>query len=448
MKPTLPNGAGYGIAFAVCNVFPVTIALGAPMLLYFKQLGASATILGIVAALPHLFTLLQMPASSYVDRYGYRTFVLSGWSIRTIFLFGVALIPLLPASVTAESRMALLLLALVLFNISRGLSMCGWLPWITQWIPESVRGAYLAREQFLCTFATVAVMLLAAALLGPSAGPSAYALLFLVSAIGGVASLFFLRRIPDVPAPPEARNTRRPPWLAILRHPPFRQLLTYDVFILAACAGAGVFWIPLLRDYHAATDRFILGMLILSSLLTAGWLLLFSRMIDRVGSRPLLALSGMSHAIHFASWSALSAGVIPLNVLTVFVLQGTAALAWSLYSVARLRLLMAIVPQAGRSHFLALFTSITALISGILPIAWGVLLDALELWRVRWFAWEWNSYSAVYAMCFALVIAAQYWRTLLPEPKAMPMDQFLRELFSRAPAWVQRAFKQQMTTDY
>ncbi|HMP75746.1 MAG TPA: MFS transporter [Kiritimatiellia bacterium] len=434
MHPSLPRGAGNGFAFAVCNTFPVTLLLGAPMVLYFKHLGATATVLGILAALPPLLSLLQLPAAHFIERVGYRTFMLRGWSARTVFLFLMAAVPLLPSSVPAGSRAVLMLFLLFIFHTLRGISMCGWLPWLSQWIPEEVRGRYLGREQVLNSFAMLTTSAIAAWWMGPGSGSFAYAGLFLLGSLGALASLVFLRRIPDVPVPPESRSAAAPPWRAILRHPPFFRLLLFNLVVLAAYAGSGVFWIPLLRDHHHVSDRYALNLVVLTSLIAAPCLLLFGRMADRVGSRPLLALSGASQGVHYLLWCALGARVLPLNNGVAFLLQATSALSVSLYGLANMRLLMGLVPAQGRSHFLALFTSLSALASGIMPIVWGVMLDAIGAWTRSIGPWEWNRYSLLYGLLFLLVLVAQWLRTRLPEPRAMKTERFLHELFVRTPA--------------
>ena len=96
----MPHGVGNAYAFQVFNTVSFSIVLGAPMLLYFKGLGASGTVIGIVAALPALLNILQMPAARFVEQIGYRAFVLRGWSLRSVFILGMAIVPLLPAAIS------------------------------------------------------------------------------------------------------------------------------------------------------------------------------------------------------------------------------------------------------------------------------------------------------------------------------------------------------------
>lgn len=430
----LPKGARNGFGFAVFNTVSFGLTLGAPMMLYFKHLGASATVLGIVAALSPLLLVLQIPAADYVERFGYRAFVLRGWALRTVFILGMAAVPVLPATVTAATRMVLMLFLLFLFNVSRGISVCGWLPWLTQWIPESVRGRYLSREQLCSTLSMLGVTALSAWWLGPGAGAGTYGALFLMAFAGGLLSLVFLRQIPDVPVPPESRSAGAPPWREMLLYPPFLKLLLFNVVVLAAMAGGNVIWIPLMRDHFAASDRYILNMNVVWCLVSALSLLGFGHWVDRVGSRPLLGFAGVVHTVHFLCWSALAAGVLPLTWVTVVLIQGTAAVAMSLFGLANTRLMMAIVPVMGRSHFLALFSVLTSLVAGLLPVFWGLLLDGLTGWSAATGPWEWNQYSLLYAVLMMLMVVSQVFRTRLTEPRAMTTEEFFQELFMRTPA--------------
>ena len=57
----------------------------------------------------------------------------------------MALVPLLGGILDAKNLLALMLMLLFCFNLSRGISSCAWLPWITALVPGSLRGKFLVR---------------------------------------------------------------------------------------------------------------------------------------------------------------------------------------------------------------------------------------------------------------------------------------------------------------
>ena len=232
----MPPGVGNAYLFQIFNTISFAIVLTTPMLLYFKGLGASGTVLGIVTALPALLNILQMPAARFVEQVGYRTFVLRGWSLRSLFILGIAGVAFLPAKIDPTTRMALVLFLLFAYNTSRGISVCGYLPWITQWIPEAVRGRYLSHDWICNSAATVATSLATAAYLYYGTSQGMFGTVFLASFVAAMISLLFLQRIPDVP-PPHSTNRKGTPWKEIALYPPFFSLLVYNVIIFGALAG-------------------------------------------------------------------------------------------------------------------------------------------------------------------------------------------------------------------
>jgi MFS family permease len=435
----MPHGVGKAYAFQIFNTISFAIVLTTPMLLYFKGLGASGTVLGIVTALPALLNILQMPAARFVEQVGYRTFVLRGWSLRSLFILGMAGVAFLPAKIDPTTRMALLLFLLFAYNTSRGISVCGYLPWLTQWIPETVRGRYISRDQMCSAVANVATSLATAGYLFYGTSQHAFGALFLASFVAAGISLLFLRRIPDVPPPQRNSQAGTPmppnvPWKEMALFPPFFRLLVYNVLIFAAPAGGSVFWVPCLRDEFQLSDAQILVIGAITPAVTAASLLWLGHVVDRVGSRPVLALANVTLAIHFLSWGSLGARLLPLTWWSLLWIQSTAGLALAALNLGNQRMAMSIVPAMGRSHFLALFSVVNGLTLGVLPIAWGIALDSLGGWRHGWNHWEWNQFSALYVALVLVTLAAQVWHTRLTEPRAMTTEQFFRELLVETPA--------------
>src|SRR5215208_7233036 len=145
-REPLPPGASDANRFSLFNAISWQITLGSPAILYAKSLGASSTVLGVIAALTPLLVILQIPAAHLLPKYGYRRFILAGWGSRTICIFGLAVVPLL-GFLDMQTRLVLVLLLLFVFNLLRGMASGAWLPWISQIIPERMRGRFLSRDQ-------------------------------------------------------------------------------------------------------------------------------------------------------------------------------------------------------------------------------------------------------------------------------------------------------------
>src|SRR5438105_9944446 len=110
---TLPAGLSNAYLFAMFNALSFQIVLSSPMVLYAKSLGASATILGVVAGMMPLLVIFQIPAAQYVARVGYKRFVYGGWRIRVMFIFVMALVPITSQFLNQGNGLALLLVVFV-----------------------------------------------------------------------------------------------------------------------------------------------------------------------------------------------------------------------------------------------------------------------------------------------------------------------------------------------
>src|SRR6266436_5984702 len=118
---SFPVGLHNAFLFSFFNALSYQMVLSSPMVLYARTLGASATVLGIVAGMMPLLVIFQIPAASYIPRVGFKRFVYAGWGTRVMFIFAMALVALTGGFLDAKNRLALMLALLFCFNLSRGI---------------------------------------------------------------------------------------------------------------------------------------------------------------------------------------------------------------------------------------------------------------------------------------------------------------------------------------
>lgn len=412
-EPTaLPAGARRANTFNLFNAFSWQITLGAPLILYAKSLGAPATLLGILASFMPLLVIFQIPAARHIPRYGYRRFMLAGWGARTALIFFVALIPLL-GFLPSGVRLALLVACLFGFNLLRGISSGAWFPWMAELVPPSLRGRFLSREQAFIQIGSLASVVLAALVLWGSPASWQFALIFTISALGATASLCFLNRIPDVTAPETIRrSSHRVPWKQMLFYPPFFRLMLYNLLQFAATGSYGVFTIDYLKGQAHYSESLILALSTLSivgALVSVHWT---GRVLDRIGSKPILGACIALFVLILAGWWLVAARIVPHAVAAVAGLNLLVGIAGANWGVANSRLAMATMPLMGRNHFFALFTVITNVGLGLAPILWGVLLDSIGARQSSTGLVSWNRYSLYFASATFLCLAAGLYAAL------------------------------------
>ena len=433
-RATFPPGLHNAYLFSVFNAFSYQIVLSSPMVLYAKTLGASATVLGIIAGMMPLLVIFQIPAASYIPRLGFKQFVYAGWGTRVMFIFAMALVPVTDLFLKGETRLALMLMLLFGFNLSRGISSCAWLPWITALVPGPLRGKYLARDQAVQNLASFFTFLIAAGCLAGNPRSWQFAVLFAFSAINGAVSLTFLKRIPDAEMPEEIRASKgRVPWLEMLRFPPFRKLLRALVAYSVAYGGMTAFTVAFLKTETGMSEGMILLVNSVSFLGGLGSLWFLGSRLDHLGSKPVLTFCFSAWVAVLAGWIMLSGGVFPARLSVVLLLQFMMGLLAALIQMANTRLAMAIIPVMGRNHFFAIYSTLGNVTLGLAPIAWGLLIDAIGHHSTNWLGITWNRYTVFFAAAafsFTITLALARW---LHEPEAASMEDLLREILIQSP---------------
>lgn len=432
--PVFPPGISNVFGFAAFNALSFQIVLGSPMILYAKTLDASATVLGIIAGMMPLLVIFQIPAAKHVSQVGYKKFVLGGWSIRVVFIFLMALVPLGEVFLSPESRLALMLFLLFLFNLSRGISSCGWLPWITALIPGEIRGKYLGREAAMVNIASFVTTVIAALTLGQNPKAWQFAAIIAFSACMGAASLVFLKRIPEVSAPKQVASSNTPvPWKEILFYPPFLKLVKATMAWSFAYGGMGAFPIAYLKVKAGIPEGSIL--FYTSAMFVGGlcslWLL--GARLDRLGSKPALALGHVLFLAIATGWFLLASKIIAFSIPSVLVLMFLTGLGASVMNMSTTRLAMAVVPEMGRSHFFALYSVAGSLSLGIAPVVWGVMIDALHTVETTWGRIDLNRYTWFFVAVFFTFCLSLLQSRKLVEPAAGSMEDLLKDILSQSP---------------
>jgi hypothetical protein len=432
--PLMPKGIHNVYLFDMLNAMSWTIVLGSPMLLFLQHLGATATILAVSASLAPLLNILQMPAAPFVERVGYRRFVLAGWTSRSFLIIGMSIVALLPNSTDRTTRIVLMLFLSLVFCVLRGISVCGVLPWFTHIVPEGRRGEFLSRDQTGVACASIASLLFCGLFLKGTLAWYSFGVLFACGGVAAFTSLMFLKRIPDVPVEKILPNPNPLPWREMFFYPPFFNYIRYNIVINMALGASGVFWVPYFRKFLHLSDSTILLVACAGNIVLAVVLFGIAPMIDRTGNKQVLLLSGIFFVVHFIGWMCVAAGVLPFNLPVLAWQTLTSGCGGALWNLANVRCVMGIVPAMGRPHFLALYSVASSLTVALVPLCWGPIVDGLGHWNVTWGCWNWNCYSLFYGtLALTMVVGLLLLRAVV-EPKFMPWDVFMRELLVETPS--------------
>jgi MFS family permease len=417
-----------------------TVVIGAPMVLTARFVGASESDIGILNALPTGLLLMQIIGAGLVERYGMRPVMVLGWTLRTVAVLPVIATPLLVGRVSPGYLVALGLgLPILVFSLVRGMATTAWLPWLSELLPPTRRGRYFGSEQMVINISAFVTLVACGLFLG--SGPEAwrYSVLFACAFVTGISSVLFLRRVPAGQPDPTRRGQPHPRVRDTLRR--MRKLLVYEPYRRTwrfiglqtfAISPMPIFLVLFLRDQAGMAEGVVLK---IQAMMTFGVLVsavLWGRLSDSAGSRPMLRISGVMIIAVGVFWMFAAAGVFRPGLVAVGLALLVYGVFQSMHGVAVTRMMMGCCPRRAVTAGTALLQVTTAMAAALASIGWGFAVRGLGGAQPGGPA---PAYAIFFLGCVALALAAQTMLTRVPEPRALRTGQVLQVLYG----WPMRA---------
>jgi MFS family permease len=431
---TLPPKIHNAYWFQAFNAVSWQLCLGTPLILFARELGAPAVVLGLLAGLAPLTSVLQLLVAPSAERIGYRRLLLMGWSARVGTLLLLTALPVAALFLPANVSIALLVLILLVFTTLRGLATCAWLPWITAIVPRALRGLYLSRDRTYVSLASVVALAIAGLLLFEHDNLASYSLVFGVSFLGGAISLYFLNRIPEPKMAPATGVTTKVPWLSLLHDNAFLRLLLFSAAVQVFVLSTGTFVIVFVREEIQLQDGTILWITAGAALIGTVALRMLRHRVDRLGSRPFLGLVFLWWVVYYVLWFLLAAHVVDAALVVAPALLLMAGFFGAIYDLALTRLLMnSFGDRPAMTQYFALQSVIVSLLAGISPILWGWLLDSLRGLDVTVAGTELNAFALFFGLQWLLLGVVFLMLTQVHEASAASTGALLHQIFVEAP---------------
>ncbi|HEX6003492.1 MAG TPA: MFS transporter [Burkholderiales bacterium] len=342
------------------------------------ELGASASLIGLLAAIPFLAQISQIGAVALVERVRQRRkiTVLAVTASRVLIL-GLAIVAFVPATALQIALLVAVQIAVTLLGSVAGCSLNSWLH---QLIPREKLGALFSRRLFWSTVLSSIGALSAGYLVQNWPGADklhAYSIAFTMASIAGFVSTYYLTRVPE---PVMISSGGRVPIVELLRAPfqdaAFRNVIAFmAAWNLASNLAAPFITVYLLRQLHYELGT-VTTLSMSSQIATALTLYLWGRLSDRLTNKAVLSVALPAYfaallALAFTALPQPHALTLPL-LYVIHIIMGTAS---GGIGLATGNLGLKCAPQGRGTAYLTAVGLSGSVAAGIAALAGGALAD-------------------------------------------------------------------------
>jgi hypothetical protein len=179
----------------------VTLTGGVFLVAFALKLGASNSVIGLMAAIPSLVQLIQIPSVYLIEKYRIRRAISVYTSaLSRIFWLLIALIPFL---FSTKTGLTILIVAFLLKTILGTVSLTSWNSWMRDVVPQDQLGAFFSKRMSLATAFGIPISLAAGFYLDywkknyPDYELYGYSILFFLGFLAGMLGIYFLITIQE-----------------------------------------------------------------------------------------------------------------------------------------------------------------------------------------------------------------------------------------------------------
>ncbi|MDP3064536.1 MAG: MFS transporter, partial [Chloroflexota bacterium] len=359
-----------------------TLTSGAFLAGFAVAAGAGNLTIGLLAAIPLLAQVLQIPAVLWLERWRRprRMILAIGPFSRGLWLL-LALVPLL---FTGGSAVNALIVVLFVASCSGAFLGVAWNTLVRLFVPEHIMGRYFSYRLRVAVGATVVVGLLAGFFVDwwrgrhPDAPLSAYSFVFGAGALFALLSLLFLFRVPERELPPAPERASSAKVLTEPLHDRnFRSLLVF-MFLW----GFGInLALPFFAVYLLRRLGFPLSTVVIFTTVSQLSFILFvnawGRLADLVGNRAVLYTCGLLLVLMVLAFpfSGLLVSHYALLITFLVVIHIFSGMAIGGVTLASSNIALKLSPTGSAHTYLAVNGMVASAAGAMAPLIAGFLGD-------------------------------------------------------------------------
>lgn len=372
----------------------VTLTGGVFLVAFALQLGASNTMVGLLAAIPFLAQLVQIPAIYLVEKIRNRKWIsVYSLTVARLFWFLIGLIPFL---FSVKAGLVAFTIALLARSSLVAIGSTSWNSWMRDLVPKSQLGSFFSKRMSLATALGIPLSLVAAFYLDywkrvfPASELYGYSILFFSGCLIG---LFGIRYISMIPEPRMVQTNEKTKFARLLLQPFKNENFKNLIIFLGSWNFAVNLAVPFFTVYMLKRLKLemslIIALSVISQIMSVAFFRVWGRFSDRFSNKSVLRVSGPLFIGCILAWTFTTmperySFTMPLLV-TIHILTGISAAGVALASG---NIGLKLAPRGQATAFLSTISLINSLAAGIGSILGGKFADFFterELsWTMRW----------------------------------------------------------------
>jgi MFS family permease len=400
------------------------ITTGAVLTRYAQLMNLSKFGFGLLAALPFAATLVQLPTSYVIERFGHQKILFITAGIIHRFLW--VLMALIPWFVSPTAGWIWLLALICLSSMAAHIATPVWYSWMGDLVPTRIRGRFFSRRNQLGQFIGLFVTLLIGVVLDRAGAISPEALRNTISVALAIAGVFgmvdFLFFLPVASPSKHAPNPKVELWQMIRQPLMDRNFLRFMGFTASMTFATGYIgqfvWLYLFDVVGMSNTQANLLLVVIPLVVMMLILPLWGRVIDRFGCKPVLIICGLMIVNGATAWAFVTRelwwpGYIPVIISIV---------AWPGVELANFNILLGMSESmSGRRYgtaYIAILSVVTALAGVLSGLFGGIVAEWLGNWKGSIFGWPLTYHGVLFFISAGLRLAALGWLVKLEDRHA------------------------------
>lgn len=358
------------------KIFFITVN-GAPSAGFLRALGANDLLYSIIAAMPYIAGVFQIFASYLLEKTGRRKliFLITGY-VRSIIWIPIVLTPLLMRDQPKSTMLMIITFLFFIYAVASSSVNISYLSWMGSIIPENIKGSFFGRRTAISTVTGIIASVIVGWYLDELHSMLSFAVVFIGISICSLMDTSCYLGVIDPPM--EVNRENRPSFMTMLKEP-FKEKNYLKLIIFVSCWNFSInlatpfFNIYMIEQLKMSYLSISIFTQFVAGITTVIFINKIGVLSDKYGIKPVIRICCIFEALLPITWCLADKSNYFVVLSVSFLISGLFHQGSNML-ISNFSIWLA--PEKNRSMFLANYSLITTLFSGLAYICAGAFMES------------------------------------------------------------------------